>query len=465
MDKFLADIYLECFKMWILSQGNEQCRISLHDDKTIKIMTQYSESTICFYPNQIVEFNVTNKFKNEIELYLHFQFKNMKHTRELFNEMYETIQKLIKKPVVKVLLCCSGGLTTGYFAQKINEAVSLLSINIEVDAIAYDYLYEVGDGYDVIMLAPQISYLYAKANAILKNKIVLKIPSVIFAKYDVKEMISFIEEERINHKIIIDQNHKPLPVKNKKHTGKKILCMTLIRNSNRVHIAYRLYDGRNKILENNEIIKPTFKLQDFYDVIDSELAQYPDIAIIGVSVPGIIHEEYINSMHLEGIERLELEKDLQSRYQQKFIFGNDVNVMALGYYSMQEEYSSLSLIFQPISALSGIGNIVHGQLLIGAHHVSGEIQFMPLNYSKEPIELHTTPEGAVEALAKSIVSVISMLDPELIVICCFMITDVNEVIKEVEKYIPKDYIPHIEQVDYLQEFMLLGTLMLCHESI
>ena len=465
MDKFLADIYLECFKMWILSQGNEQCRISLHDDKTIKIMTQYSESTICFYPNQIVEFNVTNKFKNEVELYLHFQFKNMKHTRELFNELYETIQKLIKKPVVKVLLCCSGGLTTGYFAQKINEAASLLSINIEVDAIAYDYLYEVGDGYDVIMLAPQISYLYAKANAILKNKIVLKIPSVIFAKYDVKEMISFIEEERINHKIIIDQNHKPLPVKNKKHTGKKILCMTLIRNSNRVHIVYRLYDGRNKILENNEIIKPTFKLQDFYDVIDSELAQYPDIAIIGVSVPGIIHEEYINSMHLEGIERLELEKDLQSRYQQKFIFGNDVNVMALGYYSMQEEYSSLSLIFQPISALSGIGNIVHGQLLIGAHHVSGEIQFMPLNYSKEPIELHTTPEGAVEALAKSIVSVISMLDPELIVICCFMITDVNEVIKEVEKYIPKDYIPHIEQVDYLQEFMLLGTLMLCHESI
>ena len=465
MDKFLADIYLECFKMWILSQGNEQCRISLHDDKTIKIMTQYSESTICFYPNQIVEFNVTNKFKNEVELYLHFQFKNMKHTRKLFNEMYETIQKLIKKPVVKVLLCCSGGLTTGYFAQKINEAASLLSINIEVDAIAYDYLYEVGDGYDVIMLAPQISYLYAKANAILKNKIVLKIPSVIFAKYDVKEMISFIEEERINHKIIIDQNHKPLPVKNKKHTGKKILCMTLIRNSNRVHIVYRLYDGRNKILENNEIIKPTFKLQDFYDVIDSELAQYPDIAIIGVSVPGIIHEEYINSMHLEGIERLELEKDLQSRYHQKFIFGNDVNVMALGYYSMQEEYSSLSLIFQPISALSGIGNIVHGQLLIGAHHVSGEIQFMPLNYSKEPIELHTTPEGAVEALAKSIVSVISMLDPELIVICCFMITDVNEVIKEVEKYIPKDYIPHIEQVDYLQEFMLLGTLMLCHESI
>ena len=38
----------------------------------------------------------------------------------------ETIQKLIKKPVVKVLLCCSGGLTTGYFAQKINEAASLL---------------------------------------------------------------------------------------------------------------------------------------------------------------------------------------------------------------------------------------------------------------------------------------------------------------------------------------------------
>ena len=333
-----------------------------------------------------------------------------------------------------------------------------------VDAISYDHLYEVGEGYDIIMLAPQISYLYAKTSAILKNKIVLKIPSAIFAKYDVKEMISFIEEERNNRRWTINQDHQPITVRHKRHTGKKILCMTLIRNSNRVHIVYRLYDGRNKILENNEIIKPQLRLEDFYDVIDSELAQYPDIEMIGVSVPGIIHEKYISSMSLEGFEKLDFRRDLQSRYSQKFVFGNDVNVMALGYYSLQEHYSSLSLIFQPISALSGIGHIVHGQLLVGAHHVSGEIQFMPLNYSQSPIELHKTPEGAIEAIAKSIVSVISMLDPELIVICCFMITDINEVIKEVEKYIPKDYIPEIVLIDYLQEYMLLGTLLLCHQD-
>ena len=75
--------------------------------------------------------------------------------------------------------------------------------------------------------------------------------------------------------------HKPLKAKNMQPSGVKTLCLALIRNSNRVHIVYRLYDENNSILENNEIIKPTLSIQDYYDVIDSMLAKYVDIKVIG----------------------------------------------------------------------------------------------------------------------------------------------------------------------------------------
>ena len=65
-------------------------------------------------------------------------------------------------------------------------------------------------------------------------------------------------------------------------------------------------------------------------------------------------------------------------------------------------------------------------------------------------------------MAKTVTSIIGFLDPQIIVICCFLITNIEELKKEVAKYIPKDYIPEIVLIDYLQEYMLLGTLLLCH---
>ena len=67
-------------------------------------------------------------------------------------------------------------------------------------------------------------------------------------------------------------------------------------------------------------------------------------------------------------------------------------------------------------------------------------------------------------MAKTVTSMISLMDPQLIVVCCFLIVSVEELKKEIAKYIPKEYIPEIVLIDYLQEYMLLGTLLLCHQE-
>lgn len=463
VDEFLSGIYMEVFKKWILLQKNPKLSMQLSkDQKNITIKNKYSESHIVFYNQNIIELTVTNISKKEVEFYLHFQIKNIKHAVGLFNEMLHTIDTLTNKPSLKVLLCCTSGLTTGYFADKIKKVVKILNLDIHVDAISYNNLYKVGQEYDMIMLAPQISYMYAKTCEILKNQIVLNTPPAIFAKYDVKKMLSLIEKERNYKKIIPVNHHQPLNIKDIRAIGVKTLCLALIRNSKRVHIVYRLYDEENDILEDNEIIKPTLSIQDYYDVIDSMLVLYADIKVIGICTPGIIQKDRICSLGLDGLEEINIEQDFTSKYKQQFFFNNDANTIALGYYSCQEDVSSLSFIFQPVSSYAGSGHIVNHQLLLGYHHIAGEIQYLPLSYSKNVLELHQTPQGALEALTKTICGMIGFLDPELIVICCVMITDKAELKREVEKYIPKEYIPKIILIDYLQEYMLLGTLLLCH---
>lgn len=463
MDEFLSGIYMEVFKRWILLHQRENLPMWLSENQeTITIKNKYSESQICFYEMNIIELTVKSVSKKEIEFYLHFQIKDIKHAVGLFNEMLKTIDQLTKKPALKVLLSCTGGLTTGYFADKINEVTKLLNIDVHVEAISYSNLYKVGEEYDIIMLAPQISYMYVKTCEILKNQIVVNIPPVVFAKYDVKEILSIIEEQR-NYKRVSSMNyHNPLKAKDMRPTGVKTLCLALIRNSKRVHIVYRLYDEKNTILEDNEIIKATLSVQDYYDIIDSMLVLYPDIKVIGLCTPGIIKGNHISSLGIDGLQEICIEQDFTSKYKQRFVFNNDANTIALGYYSSKEEVSSLSFVFQPVTSFAGSGHIVNDQLLIGHHHIAGEIQYLPLSYSKNVLELHQTPEGALEAMVKTICTIIGFIDPQIIVICCFMITNEEEVKREVEKYIPKECIPEIVLIDYLQEYMLLGTLLLCH---
>ena len=45
-----------------------------------------------------------------------------------------------------------------------------------------------------------------------------------------------------------------------------------------------------------------------------------------------------------------------------------------------------------------------------------------------------------------------------------MIPHIQELKKEMENYLPKQYIPEIIKVDDLQEYTLLGQLILCIEE-
>ena len=196
LDEFYKDLYMNVFKKWICMQENPNYIIKEHKD-FIQIESSYGIAEVTFNLYCIIELKVVSKKKNEIDFYLHFQMNTLKHAVSLFNEMLESLLKLSDEAKTKVLLCCSGGLTTSYFAREINEANKLLKNAIEVSAVGYNQLYQIGKQFDIIFLAPQISYLHAQIQSILKEQVVLKIPPLVFARYDVGTMIKDIEQAQI----------------------------------------------------------------------------------------------------------------------------------------------------------------------------------------------------------------------------------------------------------------------------
>ncbi len=186
MNEFLREINAIIFKQWILYQQFDSITISLenNNENVVVVQSKCAKGLISFHEMGIIELSVDNLINGENEFYLHFQFNTFEHAIHLFYEMVGCIKNIIEKPVLKVLLSCSSGLTTSLYAEMLKEAAGVLNLEMEFNAVAVSELATEAKNYDVIMLAPQIAYQYNKMKAMLKNRLVLNIPPQIFAKYD-----------------------------------------------------------------------------------------------------------------------------------------------------------------------------------------------------------------------------------------------------------------------------------------
>lgn len=454
MDDFLRDIHTILFREWILIQKVPGCQTSYKNNK-ILLTTPYCHGEVTFNPHNLIELSVTNLINDKIEFYLHFQMHTMSHAISLYNQMMKCITRLINKPPVRVLLTCTSGLTTGFFASQLNEASALLSKNYQFDAVAYHELFEKAKNYDIILVAPQVSYQKAKIETCFKNKMVHVIPSEIFAKYDTGQLLIFLEEQ-LSHQRFTDTSRLPVIRRPVFHTT-KILTIATVRTSHRSRIIYRVFNQKNETLLDNEVIKLDFQVSDLFDVLDTVLLFHPDIPIIGISLPGIIKDGFMN---FNGKHVLVLEQ-LNTRYpNHRFYLFNDVNTFVSGYYISQNQYQCISFLFQPAAGFAGgIGSIFKGQLIEGAHHIAGEIKYLPLNYSKDKENLRKTPEGQLEMITLQALAVISINDPEILLISCQYINK-EELIASLKKHLPEEYLPKIHFVEHFKEYALLGALIL-----
>lgn len=465
MDEFLREIHVAVFKQWILQKNNQLSgiKIVLKDEECIKITTEYSESEINFHEKSIIEMMVKNNTTDDVAFYLHFQMQTLHHAIDLFNEMLACIQKLVERPKIPILLSCSSGLTTGLFAQKLNEAIELLNLNFHVDAFPYHDLFHEGEKYKAIFLAPQISYLQPKIKEVMKDQIVENIPPAIFAKYDAGEMIKFILSVFHKKEKAKAASRSVAPFKTVAKHQDSLLSIVVLRNShNRVHLMYQVYDKDNHAQPSVEVVKPIIRLRDIYDVIDSHLARYPQIGTIALALPGMIHQGYSSCDFIESLAQHKLKVLFEDKYHKRFVYNNNVTAAAVGYYMSTKEEDDISVIFQPVYYYGEIGTVLHKHPYDGYHGASGEIQYLSLDLSNEYLELVKTPEGSLELLSKIIASISVMIDPATVIVCNQLVTDYKELETEVNKLLPNYCVPEIGMIDMIHIYMHLGQLALCY---
>ncbi|MGN1181709.1 MAG: PTS sugar transporter subunit IIB [Faecalibacillus sp.] len=459
MDDFLKEINVTLFREWIMYQDFDFCQMK-REANNIVLETKCGIGYINFYDDCIIELNVENKNTQETVFFIHFQMNNLHHAIGLLMEMKECLDTLVEHQKIKILLSCSSGFTTGFFAEKLQDAALLLNKDYEFHAVAYSELFDVGRDYDMILLAPQVSYMLSKVEEVLKDKIVLTLSSTLFGKYDVSHTFDFIENELAKVKEKDDDEENPLTIKQKLSLCVRILCLAFLITDNKVRLVSRLYDQGDMILEDYEMFKNKISLNDITDMIDYILLKYSDIEIISISLPGVIYNGVI-TLKRYGFIRCEIQSHLEKKYKQKIVINNDVNTLVMGYYASQDEYKSISLLFQArIGGGGGVGHIHNGHLMKGRHNIAGEIQYLPISFSDNFEKNKKTPEGALEWTSKYCLAITSMIAPEAIIVYNRLVTSAEKVREEMKKYMPEEYIPDIIKIEGLKEYVLLGCIIL-----
>lgn len=440
----------------ILSRMSAGFVTSKADDDHYTLQTEYAEGNISFYDIGITEMQVINTKTNEVVFYLHFELTEMNHAIELLDEMISCmkLQKFAKK--YGILLCCSCGITTSYFAEKLNMAAEAMDLDYWFSAVPIDRLYQEAQKYDVILVSPQISFRYDETRSILSTKIVLKVPAQAYAAYSAHEVIDEVRSA-LENQIIIKQ--KETPDQLILDTNYRILAIEAIGSANGMRYACRYYKG-GRPLQERVVIKERMDTHDFEDIISTFLLEHPKMQCVSIALPGIVNDGCF-SLPVKGYENYDLKKHLMDKYGLTVVIENDVNAAALGFAAVNQIQGTLLFHFQPLGdPTPGEGIVIQNQLHQGRMSVAGELKYLLplLNIPKDIVKKIWLPEENLKLVTAYLLASITVLAPDVIVVSSDLLKDPDVVKEQLKNWLPEEYIPAIHIAEDLQGYMALGSL-------
>ncbi|MBO4401537.1 MAG: ROK family protein [Selenomonadaceae bacterium] len=458
------------FKSWILAQKIPDATLKDAGD-SVKISTSYAAGEVNFHDLDvfIIEMVVTNLADGENKFYLHFELKDLAYAQELFGEMVETLADLKKQQTLKILLSCTGGLTTGFFAEKLNDAAKLLSLDYEFNAVPFHKLYSAAFNYSVILLAPQIAYQAKAAQEVLSSQLVLKIPPKVFASYDAAEMLKFIRAELESWKKTAAERFIA-KVRKGIRSDARILSIAIMPSNAQSRIAYRIYEKGAPILDETVIKNKLNYINDLRDILDTVACRCKNFDAIGIATGGTIHDGHIDLEHFISPD-INLQKLLEDKYGVPVTITNNLKSAALGYYVQQDKYENILFVSRPVGyRAGGIGMVLNGRVFNGAHNMAGEIRYTTESFvAKEDWDNRVMYDldKILDGVAFEIRAGISVVDPDLICLRSPMTPDIERVKAKLAEFIPKKYLPDFVYLrdEEMQEYVLLGQMILSLESL
>ena len=462
------------FRAWIRAQhGAYQADFSNNDHFVLQ--TDYALAQINFYamdPDpEIVEFHIQNKANDETTFFLHFHATDRDHATGLFAEMVDALIALEHQQTTEVLLCCTAGMTTSFFADKLNQVAQTLELNWSFSAVSVNEVYEKGADKAAVLVAPQIGYQHARIAQTLPDVPVLLIPTATFASYDAAGCLDFVREE-LRKRAQTTEERTIAHVSPNAPNDKRILAIAVSLSSKGAKIDYRLYD-HGRVTLSDRVIKRKLVVHDLTDIIDTQVCPCSgrlNADLVGIALPGVVHDGKID-LPARPTHDLTMGKDdfvlgdyLNERYDIPIVLSNNANCAALGWYGSQEEYENVVFYSQPLGwPFGGQGLVINGRLVEGAHGLAGENKVITQQFSySRPLNFSPyRPSDVRELVAKVLAMDVAMVDPEVVCLHCQLLPNMDEIAEELARYVPREQQPKLVRVDTYGEYILLGTMVLC----
>jgi cellobiose-specific phosphotransferase system component IIB len=174
-------------------------------DKRFEILNDNLKGEVRFYdfsePN-ILELSIYDEDKKETTFYLHFELYEEKEgeAKYFIRSFFKALQKEADlDPLVayscehtkKILLCCTGGLSSYLFASMMQEYLESIHSNMHVDAVGIAKVDDIASQYDLILMAPSVSYRYEEYKQKYGDKL-HRLDPLHFATLDVRSVVEKI---------------------------------------------------------------------------------------------------------------------------------------------------------------------------------------------------------------------------------------------------------------------------------
>lgn len=191
MDVFLNQSNYIILYQWVKNQAKDVKETV--DPWTHTLHKQFEKYDMCvsFYKTGIIEEIITNNDNNEIIYYIHFQFRDFHQGHKMFNDFFTFIKKLITQPK-KVLICCSCGLTSTFFAENLQGYAK--NDNISFQACSIDKAQNNSSQCDLILLTPQVHY-YEPQLYQSTHKDIMNISIADYASHNYAQILSSINQK------------------------------------------------------------------------------------------------------------------------------------------------------------------------------------------------------------------------------------------------------------------------------
>jgi len=457
----------QAFHAWVLAQELEGCTMREDEKGCILIEGDLVKGWVNFYDIDdmcIVELRLERMIDGEPAFFLHFELEDLVRAQELFNEMASVIHDMNHREVRHILLCCSCGMTTTFFAMKLNETAQSLGVDYDFTAQPIEDAKLNGSDYAAVLLAPQVGYRRKELADALPGTLVIELPGKIFGAYDAPAALRLVIDALSGARTASDDQH--LLMRRSYDKTKRILALSYIHREDEPTLAYRVLD-KGEISASGMLVRRTFDIRTLEDLAATLCVQgwsMNEFDAIGLAVPGVVDNGVIVEQANGNMSGFDISGKLSELWGTKVYVDFNAIAAAVGCYVTQDEYENVVFHAQAIGIPDGEeGYVVNGVPLEGRGGRSGHLGPLAKGFALD-MDLEDASwrvRGMLQLVARYLSSVACTIAPEVIYVWCDLLPDMDELKEELLKSLPPAAIPELVGVADYDECVLVGELALC----